>query len=180
MRRSRRQTTHPGIASERPIVPDGSLQAMDHVANWVRFADTKATILAAGLGVVVTMLVTNARQVAVAIRLGCVQGTFVAVLAVAAGLAGLWTLFWIVSAIAPRASAYSYQMNRFAWPVLAGASLDQVRVHVAASDISDDAWLQTTVLASIAEQKFAACSKSVWGFAALVVLGVACVALAVA
>lgn len=39
---------------------DGCFQAMDQMANWVRFADTKATILTAGLGVALTMLMTNA------------------------------------------------------------------------------------------------------------------------
>jgi hypothetical protein len=152
---------------------------MEHVAHWVRFADTKATILAAGLGVIITMLMTNASTVEAGIREGCVQGATVAVLAVGACGAALWTLYWVVSAIAPRTSTYSYQLNRFAWPALAGASLEQIKSHVDGSNIDDDAWLQTTLLASIAKQKFTACMRAVWGFAALLVTGVACVVAAV-
>jgi len=33
------------------------------MGNWVRFADTKATILTAGLGVILTMLVSSAKTV---------------------------------------------------------------------------------------------------------------------
>ena len=47
---------------------DGSFQAMDQVAHWVRFADTKATILTAGLGVVMTMLMTNSGKVVAALK----------------------------------------------------------------------------------------------------------------
>ena len=46
-----------------PVTPasSGSLSAVDQMSSWVRFADTKATILAAGLGVVVTILTAQPR-----------------------------------------------------------------------------------------------------------------------
>ena len=53
---------------------------MDQMANWVRFADTKATILAAGFGVVLTMLMTNAKTVATTIKQGYPDAYIVGIL----------------------------------------------------------------------------------------------------
>lgn len=62
----RRPETEPTDAAAAPS--NGSVAAVEQMANWVRFADTKATILAAGLGVVVSMFTNSADVVVKAIR----------------------------------------------------------------------------------------------------------------
>src|SRR4051794_23321893 len=103
------------------------------MANWVRFADTKATILTAGLGVVLTMLMTNAKTVATAIKHGCVDAYVVGSLAGLTVLAVGYTLFWLVRAIGPQRKVNYKALNRFAWPSLISATTDELTAHVAKS-----------------------------------------------
>ena len=158
---------------------DGGFQSMDQVANWVRFADTKATILTAGLGVVLTMLMTNSNTVVTAINAGCTPAWIVGSLAASSLLAFLWTLYWLVRAIGPQSRVTYAQLNRFAWPTLTKTTAADLATHAQQVDVRDDAWQQVVDLSQLAERKFSACGKAVWGFAFLVVLGLACVAVSV-
>jgi hypothetical protein len=158
---------------------DGGFQAMDHMANWVRFADTKATILTAGLGVVLTMLMTNAKTIADALREGRVAAAVVAVLAGGTLLAVGWTLYWLVRAIGPQSAIQYPHLNRFAWPSLLRATSEQLTQHTQRVDVRNETWQQVIDLSALANRKFEACGKAVRGFAVLVVLGVACVAAAI-
>jgi hypothetical protein len=158
---------------------DGEFQSMDQMANWVRFADTKATILTAGLGVVLTMIMSNAKAIATAMHEGCTEAAVLSVLAGGALLAIGWTLFWLVRAIAPRTGIDYTALNRFAWPSLVRATPEQLAEHNRSVDVRADAWQQVIDLAGIANRKFDACGKAVWGFATLVVLGLATVAVAI-
>lgn len=176
-RRTRRPEVQ--LGTDRNLTDDGALHAMDHVGTWVRFADMKATILAAGLGVILTMLMTNADTIAAAIEDGgTASGILIAVTAATTASAA-WTLIWIVRAITPRTGGNTIQSNRFAWPSLSGASADQLSAHLVQTSLQDDGWRQALVLATIADQKFAACTKAVWGFAAFVILASSCVGMAV-
>ncbi|SMC71758.1 Pycsar system effector family protein [Janibacter indicus] len=157
---------------------DGGFQALDQMANWVRFADSKATILTAGFGVLVTMLITNAGTIASALREGCLAALVVGVLAVGAVLAAAWTLYWLVRAIAPQSAIRYSHLNRFAWPSLVNATPQQLLQHAQRVDVRTDIWQQVVDLSSIANRKFDCCGKAVHGFAALAVLGLACVAVA--
>lgn len=152
---------------------------MDHVAHWVRFADTKATILTAGLGVVMTMLVTNSGKVVEAFTQGCPAVCAMAVLGGGAGLAFGYTLFWLIRAIGPQSQVPYIALNRFAWPTLSKATSAQLQEHAGRVDASEDAWQQVVDLSGIARRKFDACGHAVNGFAVLVVLAVACVVTAV-
>lgn len=156
--------------------PDGGFQAMDQMANWVRFADTKATILTAGLGVILTMLMTNAKTVTAAVAKGSIQAFVVGPLALGALAAFLWTLFWLVRAIGPQTSTKYAQLNRFAWPALQSATAEQMLEHTTRVDVRLDAWQQVLDLSHLAGRKFEACSKAVKGFALLAILGLSCVA----
>jgi hypothetical protein len=158
---------------------DGGFQAMDQMANWVRFADTKATILTAGLGVLMTMLMTNATTIANALREGCVAAAVVGILAGGTFLAGAWTLYWLVRAIGPQSAIQYPHLNRFAWPSLLRATPEQLSEHAARVDVRTDAWQQVIDLSMLADRKFDACGKAVRGFATLAVLGLACVAVAI-
>lgn len=167
-------------ASEPPgPAPDGSAQALDHMANWVRFADTKATILTAGLGVALTMFVGNVANIVSAIRQTCVSGLTVGALALATFVAFLWTLFWLIRAIGPRRKVSYPQPNRFSWPSLTRVTTEELTRHASTTPASVDAWQQVIDLSQLANQKFGACEKAVYGFGSLILLGVACVATAV-
>lgn len=152
---------------------------MDQIANWVRFADTKATILTAGFGVLLTMLMTNATTIANALREGCVAAAVVGVLAGGTVLAIAWTLYWLVRAIGPQTTIEYPDLNRFAWPSLLRATPEQLSQHAERVDVRTDAWRQVIDLSTIANRKFDACSKAIRGFAALAVLGLACVSVAI-
>lgn len=152
---------------------------MDQMANWVRFADTKATILTAGLGVVLTMLMTNADTITSAIKEDCMAAHVVGVLSALALIAFGYTLFWLLRAIGPQSNVAYNTLNRFAWPTLTKASTDELTDHVAKVDVRTDAWQQVIDLSILANRKFDACGRAVKGFGILVVLGVATVTAAV-
>jgi hypothetical protein len=178
LRRNRqRADPEPDKAEAKPA--DGGFQAMDQMANWVRFADTKATILTAGLGVVLTMLITNAKTVAAAIKHGCVGAYVVGSLTGLTIIAVAYTLFWLVQAIGPQRTVNYKALNRFAWPSLIIATTDELTAHVANADVRQDAWRQVLDLSVLADRKFQACGRAVHGFAILVILGAACVTTAV-
>ncbi len=150
---------------------DGSKQALDQIANWVRFADTKATVLTAGLGVAMTMLVSNSTIILTAAHQSWVSGLCVGGPAVLALFAFLWTLFWLIKAIGPQRKVGYVQPNRFSWPSLARASVTDLKQHLASSSENEDAWQQVLDLSKLADRKFAACEKAVYGFGALIFFG---------
>lgn len=158
---------------------DGGFQAMDQIANWVRFADTKATILTAGLGVVLTMLMTNADTITKATKEGCPAAFVVGSLSGMALIAGGYTLFWLVRAIGPQSGVGYNTLNRFAWPTLTKATVDQLIDHAHKVEVCTDVWQQVIDLSIIANRKFDACRRAIKGFAVLVVVGVAAVSTAI-
>lgn len=175
-----RKTASDTTPKDRPDTgpSDGGFQAMDQIANWVRFADTKATILTAGLGVVLTMLMTNVDTITSALKEGFPAAYFVGTLSALALIAFGYTLFWLVRAIGPQSSITYHTLNRFAWPTLTKVTADQLTEHTKTVDVRTDAWQQVTDLSVLAKRKFDACGRAVRGFATLVVLGVAAVVVA--
>lgn len=162
------------------VTSDGSGQALDHIANWVRFADTKATVLIAGLGVAMTLLVSNFALVLSATRESWVSGLLVGCSLLVSLCSFLWTLFWLMKAIGPQRKAATSQLNRFSWPALAYTTKADLQLHIASSVASDDAWQQVLELSKLADRKFAACEKAVYGFGSLIVSGFTCVTAAMA
>lgn len=150
----------------------GSLAALQHIADWVRFADTKATLLAAGLGVVVTMLTGGASTVVKAMGATCTSRLVVGGLAAVTILSFLWTLIWVIRAITPRKTQRSTTLNRFAWPSLVGITADELADHATEKSLEKDAWQQVVNLAAIAEDKFNACAKATYGFGFMTAFGV--------
>ncbi|WP_229232887.1 Pycsar system effector family protein [Sinomonas cyclohexanicum] len=149
---------------------------MDQVANWVRFADTKATVLTAGLGVVTTMVMTNAKTILDVLKSGGLTALVTTILLSSlAAIAFLWTLFWLVRALEPKSTATHHGINRFAWPTLAEASADEIRRHSEHTQAGEDAWRQVVDLSIIAKRKFRANKMAVRGFALLVITAVALV-----
>lgn len=152
----------------------GAVVAMEHVGNWVRFADTKATILSAGVAAILVMAMSHAKMVIGAVT-SSPQGVIVTALAAASIAALLWTLFWILRAIRPSRNTGTIQPNRFAWPAMSRIPLSDLHHHVWSIAADEDAWRQTHDLAQMADSKFAACRRATTGFAVLVLATPACI-----
>lgn len=162
-------------AAAEPKASDGSTQALEQVANWVRFADTKATVLTAGLGVAITMLASNSTTILNSMQQGWISGLTIGGLGVLSLIAFLWTLFWLIRAISPQRKVGYTQPNRFSWPSLARVTITDLEDHLSNSSAAEDAWQQVIDLSKLASRKFYACEKAVYGFGALILLGFSCV-----
>ena len=148
---------------------------MDHIAGWVRFADSKATILAAGLAATLALLGGRLDTIVEALNGTCPQHTITIGLGVITLAAALWTLYWLISAVNPRSDVNGHGLNRFAWPAMAKASHDEVEAHVKAVCTERDAWKQASDLARIADKKFSRTKRATFGFALTLTAGVALV-----
>ncbi|WP_460800188.1 hypothetical protein [Microbacterium sp. GXF0217] len=156
----------------------GSEQALNQATEWVKFADTKATILTAALGVITTMTVANVPAIVTAMARGTTQTLFVGFAVCVCVGAFAFTLGQLLSAIYPRRHQ-ARGINRYSWPTLARADVDLVLDHMRQTPAHLDALSQTLVLAAVAEAKFAAVRRAVGGFALLLVSAVTAVVLAV-
>ncbi|WP_143755688.1 hypothetical protein [Sanguibacter keddieii] len=149
---------------------------MDQMANWVRFADAKATVLTAAFGVLLTMLMSNAEKVVQAVKIGCLPTYVVGTLSAATLVSAGYTLFWLVRAIRPRNVVSHEAVNRFAWPSLVGVTPEALGNHSRDVSAHIDAWQQVISLSSLASRKFDACGRAINGFASLAVFSIATVA----
>jgi hypothetical protein len=157
---------------------DGHIQALDQVANWVRFADTKATVLTAGLAASTTMLAANLGTITKVLELGCWPTAVVGGLLGCALAAFVYTVVQLVRAIGPRTTSQVAGPNRFAWPTLATLSSDSLAAHLERTSAGTDAWRQVLELAGIAKAKYAATNSALRGFAVFIVATVACIGVA--
>src|SRR5262245_56881172 len=128
--RPEEQRAGPSGGSDGLIANDDAYVALEQFGQWVRFADTKATILAAALGAVLTLLGATSNDVVSVIKDGGVAAWLIG------GLGGLSTgvfavsLWNVITAIRPRASLPDGRMNRFAWPSVAATDWDDFREQV--------------------------------------------------
>jgi hypothetical protein len=159
----------PKAADAKP--DDGAFQSMDQIANWIRFADTKASVLVGGLGVVVTIIVSNSKTVVSAIDEGNPQAAILYTLCGIATAAFIWSLTWLLIAIGPRRKTALPGINRFAWPTLTSIDAQTLMERGTTDDVREDAWRQVIDLARLADRKFAATNKAIWGFGILIVTG---------
>lgn len=159
---------------------DGAFQALDQMANWVRFADTKATILTAGLGVLITMLMTNSKTVYQAMKTNCNAAWAVGLLTGGAAIALGYTLLWLARAIRPTSTVNYQTLNRFAWPSLTKTDAAALATHARQHDAQPEAWQQVAELSRIADRKFTACRHAIGGFTMLVLFGILCISVATA
>lgn len=150
----------------------GELQSMEQLANWVRFADTKATILFAGLGVALTLSLSSVSTTAHAVQRGGSSGAIVGITGALTAIAFLWTLSWLLCAINPSRTSGSTTPNRFAWPTLTALDLDEFEGHLDQVDMAADARRQCLDLARLARRKYLACTLAVWGYGVFLLLAV--------
>ena len=142
----------------------------------MRFADGKATLLAAGLAATLALLGGRLDAIAGALHKSCPANTITGILGTLTLLAAAWTLCWLMAAINPRNIVTHPGLNRFAWPTMAKATITEIKTHVAESDADQDAWKQAIDLAKIAERKFGNTKLAAYGFAVTITLGVGLVA----
>lgn len=148
---------------------DGGFAAMDQIANWVRFADTKSAVLAAALGVVLTSFLTDAHRLVVIIKGGGPWACATAAVTAVAILAFGYTLTWLVRSLTPRRRTVQSGINRFAWPTLGETSAAALMQHVEEVDARIDAWRQVVDLSVVAHEKFYAFDRALRGFATFAV-----------
>lgn len=144
----------------------------------MKFADTKATILTAALGVVTTMVVANSATLVSAMRKGEVPTLIVGFAVLLCIGAFIFALSNLLTAIYPQRSG-STALNRYSWPSLSGADIDVVLDHARATPAHEDAFRQAVTLSGVADSKFSAVRRATVGFAVFVVTGVISVVLAV-
>ena len=160
--------------------PDGGhFQALDHMAQWVRFADVKATVLFAVLGAVFTMVVSSREDIAGAARSGGASAWAVVGLGAALAVVLVYAVWQLLTAVNPQSTTTNAALNRFAWPTLLNASVDELVSHSAATDPSREAWAQALDLAGIASKKYAATRRAARGVGVTLLLAVVLVTVAV-
>lgn len=150
----------------------GGQAALDHIAAWVRFADGKATLLAAGLAATLALLGGRLDAITDALHKPCPANIITGVVGAFTLLATAWTLFWLVAAINPRNIVTHPGLNRFAWPTMARTTITEIQIHAAENDADQDAWKEAIDLAKIAERKFGNTKLAGYGFAAALALSV--------
>ncbi len=157
---------------------DGAMNALSEIAQWVRFADTKAGLLAAGLGVVLAGTVGQAGTIVDAVDRGGALGALTAALFTLWSIFALTLVWYVMSAIGPRTTTTGPTINRFAWPSLAGTTVTDLTHHVSRSTRDADAWRQVFDLSAVAAKKYRACGRAVVAFMLVVVTTAAMIALA--
>jgi hypothetical protein len=157
---------------------DGAMTALSEIAQWVRFADAKAGLLAAGLGVLLAGTAAQAATIVDAVSQG---GALVALVAVAFAWWAIFALALVVflmHAIGPRTTTTGSNVNRFAWPSQARTSTGDLAGHVSTTSRDSDAWRQVVDLSTVAAAKYRACGRAVVAFMLVVVTTAVMIALA--
>jgi hypothetical protein len=157
---------------------DGAMNALSEIGQWVRFADAKAGLLAAGLGVVLAGTVSQAATIVDAVAEGGALGALTAALFAWWAVFALALVWFLMSAIGPRTTTTGPTVNRFAWPSLAGLSVADLTQHVSKTTRDSDAWRQVADLAAVASAKYRACGRAVIAFMLVIVTTAAMIAFA--
>lgn len=153
-----------------PALPDdGAMNALSEIAQWVRFADTKAGLLAAGLGVVLAGTLGQAATIVDAIAGGGALGALTAAVFAWWVVFALALVWFLMTAIGPRTTTTGPTVNRFAWPSLARLSVADLTQHVSKTTRDSDAWRQVVDLSAVAAAKYRACGRAVIAFMLVVV-----------
>ncbi|MFJ3618724.1 hypothetical protein ACIPSH_11305 [Streptomyces iakyrus] len=143
------------MADEREPGADVTL-AINQVSAWIVSADTKAGLLAAGLGVLVAGLLTRAGDLYSMSPPHTVRQTLILVLL---HLAVVWVTasgWFIMRTLAPR--TVSSTPTRYGWPTLARRAHAPQPAETGRA--REEAWQHAVDLAAVAERKFAAFRKA--------------------
>lgn len=150
--------------------------AMTEFGNWIKNADTKVTVLAASLSILVASLASKIDTFHAALSNPGFRHKWILLsLLVILSFAALSTAGFIYQALRPRSSGTSAH-NRFAWPSIADSSYPPKDLDPA--DTLAEAWAQNHALARIAAQKFKAFASALRCFGLTLVLSGICIAVA--
>lgn len=150
--------------------------AVSETGAWIKNADTKATILSAGLGITASVTAGRAAAVWQLITGSNLVLTVAAVLTTAAFITGAVGAVWFaVRTLIPRTNV-SGGRNPFAWPSVASSFQENDEAFKDAS--APQAWNQVHALALIAAAKYRAFAASLRWFILAIVGAGATVALA--
>jgi hypothetical protein len=126
---------------------------IQETGNWIRNADTKATVLAAALALTISTAVTHCAGVVDAYhgRGGVIGRWIIIVASLLAAATLLLSIVNVYKTLLPRTSAET-TFNRFGWPSIAASSHPPTKLDPAG--LRDEAWRQSYQLALIAQAKF--------------------------
>lgn len=140
--------------------------AMQESGSWIKNADTKVTVLAAVLGVSLTVLAGRFDRIVGALREqgGCLS-IFLIVGLAGVVVASITTLIFVAAALRPRTAKVS-EGNRFSWPSMARRPFAPTAFPVASR--ASEAWEQAFALATIAEAKYRSFVRALHAFLGLI------------
>lgn len=126
---------------------------IQETGNWIRNADTKATVLAAALALTISTSVTHCAGVLAAYhdRGGSIGRWIIIVASLVAAATLLLSIFNVYKTLVPRTTPET-AFNRFGWPSIATCPHPPTKLEPGA--LRDDAWRQCYQLALIAQGKF--------------------------
>lgn len=155
----------------------GAQLAVQEFGNWVRHADSKVTVLAAAIGVSVTLLAGRSGAVFMVLTAAGLA-LWIQMAVIITGIGSLVcigaALRLVFVALAPRMDA-SAPRNPFSWPDVAAAVPRLPRP--SRVDEIDFAWHEAGTLASIARKKYGAFRRALEWFLVSVVFTCACLLL---
>lgn len=159
------RTPRSGRAAE---LGEDTLAVMASTSEWIRSADTKASILAASLFAVLGFSLAATSSIP-AIWKGGPAPTPQSWCQMLALVLSTLTLAALLAVLWPR--TVIPHPNRFSWPWLAGADQAEVEERVRSSKVRAEGWQQAKVLAEIANQKHRCLKVAVplWAISSVVV-----------
>ncbi len=154
---------------------DEAVLANQEIGQWVRHTDTKAALLAAGLGVIAAAVITQADQIAETFVTP--TGWTIAVTLLLIGTLGAFAgvLRYVSATVRPHVDSAA-DFNRFAWPSLARDRSSKRSGHYESS--AEEAWGQAIALAIIASVKYDAFATASKWFVAFLTSAIALVVIA--
>lgn len=145
--------------------------AIQETGGWIKNADTKTTVLTAAFGVSLTFALPRILDGVTALGGAPVLfGAWLVLMIILVLTIGL-TAFGIYRALIPRADVRASQLNRFAWPSVAGlASTDLPPEDRSEEAVRGEAWEQAATLARIAAQKYRSFKLALRAFGTYVIV----------
>lgn len=161
------------IPSPRPEHWEPAKLAVQEVGGWIKNADSKVTVLAAGLGVTLAAVAAQAGAIAKGVgHAPACTSLIIVTLAMLFAVSILSSAIYICLALYPRDGGVTID-NRFSWTTL--SKWAAVPDEVVASNGIEDAWRQAQELARIAKLKFRAFRTALLLFGLAAVFAFACI-----
>ena len=140
---------------KRHEVPEPSWEdakvAIQEFGGWIKNADTKATILAAAVGILVVALLSRVSKVGEVLRVDPPWRCGIIIVSATLILSMVLLGLFLYLALKPRRSNTA-AFSRFSWPSV--AAMPSAPANLARGAAAEEAWIQAHILARIAELKY--------------------------